>query len=398
MLQNKTILIVGAGFGQVPAILTAKKIGLRVIGVDRNPNAIGMNLLDEAFVIDVTDYKSILQLSIEKKIDGIFTMQSDLPVPSIGYVNENLNLTGIKYKAAIIASNKIETRECLLSHNVDQPLFEIVRNDAEANVAANAIGYPCVIKAIDSSGSRGVTVIKSSIEIQAAVESVREHSRKREFLVEEFISGLELGAQTFSVDGECVKILFHNDTIADNGSLVPIGHSFPSSLSLEQKIRAETSIKNALKAIGISDGPANIDLILDDKTQIVNVIEIGARIGATCLPELVYFHTGIDWVKNSILNCIGEKTSFNSTTNIAVAAHIIYSTKTGYLRKVEPPISKNQDFSVLEVELTVKVGDRVNKLEKGTDRIGKIICSGNDVFDAEKKARTYFKNFSLYVE
>ena len=50
--------------------------------------------------------------------------------------------------------------------------------------------------------------------------------------------------------------------------------------------------KLALAALGFT-GPANVDLIVDKEGN-VYILEIGARIGATCLPDMVLLSTGVD--------------------------------------------------------------------------------------------------------
>src|SRR5690606_9400813 len=111
----------------------------------------------------------------------------------------------------------------------------------------------------------------------------------------------EFGAQTFSINGRCESVLLHNDTLSTPPYMIPIGHSFPfSKMDKSQKVQVIEDIKQAVIALGIADGPANVDLILDKRTNRVKIIEIGARIGATCLPELVRYHTGIDWVAETI--------------------------------------------------------------------------------------------------
>lgn len=393
--MNKKILVVGAGFGQVPAIMKAKELGLTVIVVDKNKSAIGTPLADFAYNIDTVDKESILEIAIKYQIDGIMTMQSDLPVPSIGYVNDNLGLKGVSYTTANYCSNKIETRKILAEKGCQQPLFKIIKTVNEAITAISEIGLPCVIKAPDSSGSRGVIKINRMEDIPQAFEDAVIYTRGKELLVEEYISGLEFGAQTFSIDGKCEVVLLHNDTMSPPPYMIPIGHSFPFKHLIDID-KAVSDIKNAIEAIGITDGPANIDLILDINSNSIKIIEIGARIGATCLPELVYYHTGINWVETTIKNAIGEKVSLIQTKNQPVAALIIESPKDGIYEGYD--IDAKVKESILEYEITVQVGEEVNILRKGTDRIGKLLVYGNTVEEAEQKVEKLRDSITIFVE
>ena len=332
------------------------------------------------------DADEILNVAKQYAISGLMTMQTDLPVPSIGRINDALHLTGVSFKTSENCSNKIKTRKCFASRNVRQPEFSIVSSPDEAKIAADKIGYPCVIKSADSSGSRGVTKVNHHNDINSAFLEALKHTRQKDILVEEYIKGTEIGAQVFSVNGKCVKVLLHNDTLSPPPFMIPIGHSFPIKMNKKDALAVEQNIKTAVEALGIENGPSNIDLIID-KDKKDYIIEVGARIGATCLPELVEYYTGINWVEQSINNAIGLDVNLECKTHDPIAALIIESNKDGIFKNHSIPDEVQHHRCVKEIEITAKVGDQVSLLRKGTDRIGKIIVSGKDVVEAEKSAK-----------
>lgn len=395
-MKNKSLLIIGAGFGQLPAIRKAKELGIITICVDKNPNALGMTEADFSYVVDVTDFEGCLNIAKKYSVDGVMTMQSDLPVPTVGFINDALNLIGVDQKTALACSNKILMRKILKENNCEQPRFEIIESLADAKKAVDKIGLPCVIKAPDSSGSRGVTKVQSLEEIEVAFNEALQYSRDKLIIVEEYISGLEFGAQTFSENGECKLVLMHNDTLSEPPYMIPIGHSFPFKyLNDSERKVAENDIKKAIVSLGIKDGPANVDLILDSNTNRVKVIEIGARIGATCLPELIYYHTGKDWVELTIKNLMNEVVSFDFNSVNPVAALILHSPVDGIFNDIILP--KKQE-NLIEFEVTVKKNEEVSKLRKGTDRIGKMLCGGNTVENAEENAIEFFNAINLIID
>lgn len=392
----KKILIIGAGFGQIPAIIKAKELGIETICIDRDPSAIGFSICDYSYVIDVVDFKKALEIAIKHNVDGVMTMQSDLPVPTIGFINDELNLKGVSLEVANTCSNKVLTRGKLAKEKCSQPEFNIVTSIEEALSSANIIGFPCVIKAPDSSGSRGIVKVNSSEEVATAFKEAKSFSRGNDIIVEEYISGLEFGAQTFSINGKCEIVVLHNDTMSSPPYMIPIGHSLPfNKLNEQETIVAIEDIKKAVNAVGITDGPANIDLILDDKSKTIKVIEIGARIGATCLPELITYNTGKDWVELTILNAIGEECDYTIIKNNPVAALIIESPKDGIYKGIKQEI---KDANLIEFEITAQIGQIVSKLRKGTDRIGKIMVKNNNVEQAEELAIKLRNELLLDVE
>ena len=58
--MRNTILIITGGVLQIPAILEAKKMGLKTIVTDQNKNAPCMNIADESFTIDIFDVEGHL--------------------------------------------------------------------------------------------------------------------------------------------------------------------------------------------------------------------------------------------------------------------------------------------------------------------------------------------------
>ncbi len=391
-------MIVGAGFGQIPAIEKALEMGLEVITVDRDPNAVGMKLATHAYPIDIIDEKGVLDVAIKHNINGIMTMQTDLPIPTIGFVNDALKLTGVSRHCAVSCSNKVNTRIALQKKGIAQPSFRIVKNKNEALNAAKELGFPTIIKSVDSSGSRGVSKVIDESQVAEAFLEALKYTRVEDVLVEEFIDGIEIGAQSFSENGECKKVLIHNDTLSEGEFMVPTGHSFPTFLNNSQREYAEKTVRESVTALGIDNGPANIDLIFDKKDGKAKIIEIGARIGATCLPELVFYYSGIDWVKATILNALGEETSLFQQQETPVAAEILEAQKDGILKGIVIPQEVKDNPNLIELEVSVTIGDEISILRKGTDRIGKIVVKGENYQEAEELARRLKNNIQFIVE
>jgi biotin carboxylase len=233
--------------------------------------------------------------------------------------------------------------------------------------------------------------------VETAFIEALSYSRGKEILVEEYIEGLEFGAQTFSVDGECKVVLLHNDILSPPPHMIPVGHSFPFKyLNKTERDLAVSDIQKAVLALGIKNGPSNVDLILDKKDNRIKIIEIGARIGATCLPELVQYYTGIDWVAASIKSAMGEVPDLEINKEQAVAAFILESPKDGKLVSFEIPESDLP--GLLELEITATQGEVVSRLRKGTDRIGKVICKGVSADDAENRVLTTLQRFNFVID
>ncbi|MGH3000657.1 MAG: ATP-grasp domain-containing protein, partial [Gaiellaceae bacterium] len=105
-MQGKTVLFVGAGRHQRRAILRAKELGLRVVAVDRNADALGLALADVAETVDFQDVEGVIDVARRHAVDGALTVSADRAVPIVAAVAEELGLPGIGRAVAHLMTHK----------------------------------------------------------------------------------------------------------------------------------------------------------------------------------------------------------------------------------------------------------------------------------------------------
>ena len=115
----KKVLVIGAGFLQSYVIKRAKEIGLYVLAVDGNPNAMGFQFADEYAAVNIIDEKACLEYAKEHNVDGVLTAATDYGVLSAAYVAQEMGLPGIKYSSAQRIKNKYQVRKCLCDAKAD---------------------------------------------------------------------------------------------------------------------------------------------------------------------------------------------------------------------------------------------------------------------------------------
>ena len=129
----KKILIVGAGFLQVPLIKKAKECGLYTIAVDGDQNAPGFFYADEWECIDITDETQCLEYAKEKEINGVITAATDYGILTVARIAETMNLPGISYEIAKTVKNKYLIRK-KISQNKELQFFELDTEDRKSVV------------------------------------------------------------------------------------------------------------------------------------------------------------------------------------------------------------------------------------------------------------------------
>ena len=129
-MNEKAVIILGAGLMQKPAICAAKELGFKTVVADGNPDAVCSKMADIFEPVDLKDKDGLVQLAekIKEKgmvIAGVFTAGTDFSA-NTAYVAEHLGLFGHRYESCLNASNKVRMRECFKKNGVPSPEFEEV--------------------------------------------------------------------------------------------------------------------------------------------------------------------------------------------------------------------------------------------------------------------------------
>lgn len=380
-MSKRKVLVMGAGVYQVPLIEKAKEQGLHVIVASIEGNYPGIPLADEFWAVDTRDADRVVELAREAEIDGVLTTGTDVAVPTIGAVVDALGLVGTGYDAALKCMNKSLMKDAFQEHGVPSARFVKARNLEEALAAANSIGYPVMVKAVDSSGSRGITKADADADMPAAWENARAVSKDDYILVEEYLDGIEFGAQAIVHGDRVVAVFPHNDTVTPPPLCAPVGHSIPSDLSEDQIQQTWVAIESAVKALGMRDCVSNVDLTLVNGE--VRMIEIGARMGATGLAENVALYTGMDIYGHILAICMGEYLDIPQGPQQANAVTLIRSDKAGTVERVEVPEDVQKHPAVRFLRVDIEPGDQVNAFKVGPDRCGDIVVVADTAAEAE---------------
>ena len=165
--MTNNILVLGAGSLQVPLIQTVKSRGYRAIVVSLYEDEPGMQIADEKVIADFCDEDIILDYALKYDICGILTDQTDIPVRTVAYVAEKMNLPGIGYETACIFTNKFLMREKCQELGIPTIRFRLAYGIGDAILFYEEIGRDVILKPINNQGSKGVYRISSLDELYA---------------------------------------------------------------------------------------------------------------------------------------------------------------------------------------------------------------------------------------
>ena len=301
----RTVLFVGAGRHQRRAILRAKELGLRVVAVDRNADALGLPEADVAEIVDFSDVQAVLEVARKHAPDGVLTVSADRAVPVVAAVAEALGLPGIGTETAHLMTHKIAMRRRLAEAGVPQPRFAAVRTLHEGHAALEAVGLPAVLKPADSGGQRGLFLLNSADDLDFQLHRALAESPGEEAIVESFHEGLELNGLALARGGDVVPLTL-SDRLRPPGIGFGVGwiHVYPARIYGDVLEEAERVVRHAVHALGLRDGIAFPQLLVGEDGS-VRVVEVAARIPGGQMADLARHAIGLDLVEIALRQALG---------------------------------------------------------------------------------------------
>lgn len=371
----KKIMILGASVYQLPLIRLARERELYTIVVSRPGSYPAFTYADRAYYVDTTDEEAVLEIARKEQIDGICTAGTDAAVRAIGRICQELHLCGLSYASACRATDKALMKEAFLEGGVNcarpckvyslaeaAEVFQKMREDG-----AEAV----MVKAVDSSGSRGITRVTSDEELRAAYQSAAQVTRKPYILLEDFLEGHEIGVDGFICDGEIRLLLPHEKyVLTTGGTTIPAGHGFPyvCTPELDAEIRRQTLL--AIRATGLDNCAFNADVLIGDR---VYMLEIGGRSGATGIPELISMHCGFSYYEKILECALGQTPDFTVQADVPCCSQVLFSPVSGTITQIRRDALHELEKDGAAISLDCGIGDAVSAVRNGTDRIGQFI-------------------------
>jgi biotin carboxylase len=392
----KKLMILGAGYSQLPLIRAAKNLGYHTIVTSIPGDYPGFSLGDECCYADISKPEEVLREAKKLGISGITTCGMDTGIRAAGKVCDALGLPGITYEGARILSNKYESKRSFEKSGVPCARGMKIQNKQELEQALQKLTFPVVLKAVDLMGSRGIYRCDTREEALANYEKVRENTKQDYCLAEEFLTGLLFGAEGMLTDGKLTYLLpygtdiYHESTIATS-----IGHFTPYLLEYQKEI--EETLTKALLGAGVKTTPFNCDLMLKDGR--VYLIEINGRAGASCLSETVGIYYGVNYYEILCRQAIGESVDpyfQRKEQGTASISRMLTAEKNGILKAVRIP--EKQPGEPYELMLNAEPGDAVRFYQNGSDRLGQLIVWGETLEYCRKKLLEVLSGISFQIQ
>lgn len=398
------MLFVGAGRHQRRALRRVRELGARVVAVDRNVDAPGFEVVDVAETVDFTDVGSVVEVGRRHGVEGVMTFAADRAVPVVAGVAEELGLPGIGRETAHLMTNKIAMRRRLADAGVSQPRFAALRHVREVRAAADAVGFPAVLKPADSAGQRGLFLVTSVDEVERRLHASLAQSVEEEAILESYHAGLEVNGLLVARDGEVSVLTLSDRRRAPGiGFGVALAHVYPSTLFGDALDAVEQVGRSTVHALGLRNGIAYPQVIWGDD-GVARLIEVAARIPAGQMDSVARYGVGVDLIEIALLQALGQPVPDDLVEpRVQQPLAISFLTAepgplpTGTLVGVSGLERVAAAPGVVEADLYFREGETIRPVQVDGDRRGFVIALGSTNLQAVERAEAAAKLLDVEV-
>lgn len=302
--MQKKILVAGGGYADIPMILSAKKLGLKVYTTGNRPDELGHKYSDEYIPADFSDRQAIADLCRMLGVDGVCPCCNDFSALSAAYAAEKLGLPG---------HDSVETLETLMHkdkfrkfcklHGLPTPAWHSQTADEPLPRNLN-MRYPLIVKPVDLTGGKGIIKVGAPEELYPAMQNAVALSRSREVVLEEFIDPDDFHHNfvAFLKNGKIVFYNSDNEHYYKNRFLV-WGMSIPTSAAKGVDLEMAAHCEKIASILNLKDGIVISQHCVRDGKLLIT--EFGRRMPGNLHGRLIELATGFELSVYTVMAAMG---------------------------------------------------------------------------------------------
>ena len=381
-----------------PYIQAAQNLGVEVMVASTSEHSL-VSKVAEGLRIDLDSYRSdpqkaielILKTHREKPFTGVVATD-DSAVSLAAYAARALDLPHNPPEAVRLTHRKDLARERLTESGIPVPKHKRIDLYGDLSNQAKGLDFPCVIKPLSLSGSRGVIRANNTDEfiaacnrVQAIVKDLEDSQSQRYLLAESYIPGFEVAVEAMLDNGELqVLALFDKPDLMEGPYFEETYYITPSRVADDTQALITRRVKEACHAYGLINGPVHAELRLHNGEAWI--LEVAARtIGGQCA-QLLKYGTGYGLEELVIHQASGIPVKAQHHESSA-GVLMIPIPESGILRRVEGLANARRVPYITEVEISVREGYELVPLPEGSAYLGFIFARGPDPSSVESALR-----------
>ncbi|HML18291.1 MAG TPA: ATP-grasp domain-containing protein [Bryobacteraceae bacterium] len=344
---------------------------------------------DDAVAVRFNDASIGMEaLAARGPFDGIAAV-GDGPAVIAAQAAARLGLRFSPPDAVLAANNKFLAHERFRRAGLNVASYRMLPPDAGPEAESHATRYPCVLKPVSLSASRGVIRADGPRQFVAALERIQKLLKRepeQSIQVEDFIPGRELALEGLVTDGRLQTLaLFDKPDPLDGPFFEETIYLTPS----REPDAVQTSIIDAtgraVNALGLAFGPVHAEIRVNSRG--VWMLEVAARpIGGLC-GQVLRFDGDVSLEEIILRHAMGEDVSRVKRMPGAHGVMMIPIPRAGVFTGVEGVDAARRVPGIEDVVITAKEGQMLLPLPEGASYAGFIFARGDSADSADRALR-----------
>lgn len=353
--------------------------------------------------------EAVLEADEARPIDGVIAV-GDRPVVLAARITEALRLKGNSPIAARASANKRLAREAFERSGLPVPWHFSVRTTTDPQQVAFRARYPCVIKPLGLSGSRGVIRANDPHEMICALQrvyallarpeiKVLRTGLEGEVMIDGYVEGREYAIEGVLTDGEFHPFaLFDKPDPLDGPFFEETIYVTPSRLSDVEQSQVFASIARACSALGLTHGPVHAECRVGPEG--IFVLEVAARpIGGLCSRVLRFGERGQISLEEVLLcHALGQDITAMTRDPRASAVMMIPIPAKGHYKGVQGQQAARRVDGVEDVTITAKIDQLLEPLPEAGSYLGFIFARADTPERAEAAVREAHRRLQFEID
>lgn len=339
-------------------------------------------------------------------IQGVVGVDDDTAIVA-AFIATRLKLKGNPTHAAEAARDKHRQRQLLADAGVPIPRFELHMLAEDPAEIAKAVRYPCVLKPLRLSASRGViradnpqafTKAHSRLKaILAQPEAADCGEPAWHYLIEEFIPGYEVAVEGLVVNRRLhVLAIFDKPDPLDGPFFEETIYVTPSTVPDGLKTAIVDCAERAVRALEISEGPIHAELRYNERGPFL--IELATRpIGGRCSAVLRFGDQKVSLEELILRHALGMPIPSLQRERLAAGVMMIPIPGAGTLNEVRGVAEAKAVPLIEDVQITAHPGERLVPFPEGSRYPGFIFARGETPAEVETALRTAHRRLEFVL-
>ena len=354
--------------------------------------------------------RNILAEVSTRPIDGVIAV-GDRPTALAARVGAAVGLRANPVAAADATRSKKVMRRRFEAARMRTPWFFHMKAEADPASIASQVTFPCVVKPLGLSGSRGVIRTDNPRQFEYAIRRVRALLARPdlraqrtgltdELLIEGYIEGREYAVEGLLTAGALrVLAIFDKPDPLEGPFFEETIYVTPPQLTDEAARAVANEVQRATAALGLLHGPVHAECRIGASG--ITMLEVAARpIGGLCSKVLRFERAGMVAPLEELLlrHATGEDTDAFARESTAAAVMMIPIPRRGVFKGVDGELAARDVPHVEEVRITAKPDQLLEPLPEGDSYLGFIFARTTDPIDAVEAVRTAHRALAFHID